>query len=96
MSPEAFKRSLSSDQPPPGTAPPLVALWWSKKGDWDRAHEIVMNDEGSDAAWVHAHLHRVEGDDVNAGYWYRQARKRAAGATAEVEWDMMVADLLAK
>ena len=54
---------------------PLAALWWAKKGDWDKAHRLVMDEQSAEAAWVHAYLHRVEGDLGNAGYWYRQAHK---------------------
>ena len=73
---------------------PLAALWWAKKGDWDKAHRIVMDEAGQDAAWVHAYLHRVEGDLGNAGYWYRQARKPAASGALDDEWAAMVDALL--
>jgi hypothetical protein len=74
----------------------LVALWWAGKDDWNKAHQIVANGEGSDCAWVHAHLHRVEGDLDNACYWYRQARRRrpATGGLA-MEWATIAATLLA-
>ena len=70
-----FKRSLSKPKPPAELAPALAALWWAGKDDWDKAHKIVMDDEGADCAWVHAYLHRVEGDLPNARYWYAQARQ---------------------
>jgi hypothetical protein len=91
-----FKRSLRQRQPPAGSAPALAALWWLKKGDWTRAHEIVMEADDGDAAWVHAHLHRVEGDRSNAQYWYRQARKPMAKATLDDEWEAVVTALLAE
>lgn len=53
----------------------IQALWWAERGQWDRAHEHAQADDGRDAAWVHAHLHRVEGDAENAAYWYGQAGK---------------------
>ena len=62
-----FKASLANAKPVDGLAPPLAALWWAAKGDWDAAHKIVMNEDSKDAAWVHAYLHRVEGDLSNAG-----------------------------
>ncbi len=57
---------------------PLEALKLSAAGDWDGAHRIVQDNSSPEAAWVHAHLHRVEGDLGNAGYWYRRAGKPAA------------------
>jgi len=70
-----FKEGVAAAQPPQALGPALDALWWAAKGDWDKAHKIVMDDDGRDAAWVHAYLHRVEGDLPNAGYWYRTAGK---------------------
>ena len=89
-----FKHSLKSASPPRGAAAALKALWWSKKDDWDKAHRIVMDEAGRDAAWVHAYLHRVEGDRGNAEYWYRQARKPTANGPLDKEWDAIVAALL--
>ena len=89
-----FKSSLSGAAPAPGVSPPLAALWWAAKGDWTKAHEIVQDEEGVDAAWVHAYLHRVEGDLGNAGYWYRRAGKPVATGPVEAEWEKMVSALL--
>lgn len=75
MTPAAFKRSLAKAVPSKALAPALQALWWAGKGDWDKAHCIVMDEQSQDAAWVHAYLHRAEGDEGNAAYWYRQARR---------------------
>lgn len=94
MTPADFRQSQALHAPPRGIAPPLAALWWLKKGDWDKAHKIVMDEEGREAAWVHAHLHRIEGDADNAAYWYRQARKPVAAGSLDEEWDAMVAALL--
>ena len=66
MTPSDFKHSLAGSKPPDGLLPALVALWWAGKDDWNKAHQIVANGEGSDCAWVHAHLHRVAGDLDNA------------------------------
>jgi len=90
-----FRRSLKARTAPRGIAPALAALWWAKKGGWDKAHAIVMDENGRDAAWVHAHLHRIEGDAGNAAYWYRQARKPVATGPLDAEWDAIVAALLA-
>ena len=56
----------------------LKALGLAASGDWDGAHRLVQDDPSPEAAWVHAHLHRVEGDLSNAGYWYRRAGKPVA------------------
>ena len=88
-----FRATLAERAPPEGGSP-LSALWWAAKGHWDRAHEIVQDDPGRDAAWVHAYLHRVEGDLGNAGYWYRQARRPVASQALETEWDVIVTALL--
>jgi hypothetical protein len=74
----------------------LRALWWDAKGDWARAHEIAQDVGGADGAWVHAYLHRREGDLSNAGYWYRQAGKRVATGDLRVEWEAMVRELLGR
>ena len=89
-----FKSSLSHAAPAPGISAPLAALWWAAKGDWTKAHEIVQDEQGVDAAWVHAYLHRVEGDLGNAGYWYRQAGQPAAQDSLEAEWERIVSALL--
>jgi hypothetical protein len=94
MTPAAFKRTLSHAVPPKAIEPALVALWWAKKGDWEKAHRVVMDEHGHDAAWVHAYLHRVEGDDGNARYWHTQARRAAAKNSLDEEWDEIVKALI--
>jgi hypothetical protein len=89
-----FRASLSGTAPAPSLGPPLAALWWAAKGQWDKAHKIVMNEESADAAWVHAYLHRVEGDLGNAGYWYRRAGQPVATESLEAEWERIVSALL--
>jgi hypothetical protein len=89
-----FKRSLLEMQPPPGLAPALAALWWAGKGDRERAHALVMDEGGQDCAWVHAYLHRVEGDLGNASYWYGQAGKTPDTGPLGAEWDSIAAALL--
>ena len=64
-----FKTSLSRAAPAPQLGAPLAALWWAAKGNWDEAHKIAQDQHTPDSAWVHAYLHRVEGDLGNAGYW---------------------------
>jgi hypothetical protein len=88
-----FSRSLSGAAPASSLASPLVGLWWAAKGDWDRAHKIVQDDPSAEAAWVHAYLHRVEGDQSNAGYWYRRAGKPIANGSLETEWERIASTL---
>jgi hypothetical protein len=71
-------------------------LWWAKKGDWGRAHDIAMNTGGADCAWVHAWLHRFEGDEGNARYWYREAGRKPATDSLRAEWNSIAAALLAR
>jgi hypothetical protein len=89
-----FKASLADAAPAPTLSPPLAALWWAAKGKWDDAHKIVMNEETADAAWVHAYLHRVEGDLGNAGYWYRRANQPVAKDSLDAEWERITSALL--
>ena len=89
-----FTSSIEKQAPPRHLAPPVQALWWAAKGDWDKAHKIVMEEEGADAAWVHAYLHRVEGDLGNAGYWYRRAGRPVASGPLEDEWERIVSTML--
>jgi hypothetical protein len=89
-----FKRSISHTVPPKGLSPALTALWWAGKNSWDKAHRIVMSEEDTDCAWVHAYLHRLEGDLDNARYWYRQAKRKPPRGDHASEWDAIVSALL--
>jgi hypothetical protein len=89
-----FRASLAGTAPVPALAPPLAALWWAAKGDWDAAHRIVQDESTREAAWVHAYLHRVEGDLGNAGYWYRQAAQPVAKDSLDAEWERIAVSLL--
>jgi hypothetical protein len=95
MTPDLFRTSLFADQPPAGLRPALEALWWAGKSAWDRAHALVQDEAGAEAAWVHAHLHRVEGDLANASYWYKRVGRPVASGGLEEEWSAIVAALLA-
>jgi hypothetical protein len=74
----------------------LQALWYDKKGNWDKAHQIVQNASDADSAWVHAYLHRKEGDLSNARYWYKRSGRSEFKETLNQEWEQMVRDLLEK
>ena len=88
-----FIASLEGAAPAPELNAPLAGLWWAAKGDWDRAHTIVQDERSSDAAWVHAYLHRVEGDLGNAGYWYRRAGVAPFEGSFADEAEAMLAEL---
>jgi len=94
MSFDAFCASLEDSAPPSGLSAALLGLWHARRGDWTRAHEIVQDDPSREAAWVHAYLHREEGDSWNAGYWYRQAGRPVCSGPLDEEWRAMVAALL--
>jgi hypothetical protein len=90
---DEFRQTLNAASPP--SLPPLLrALWHDAKGDWDEAHRIAQDVSGSDGAWVHAYLHRKEGDRSNARYWYQQAGQPSASDSLEAEWERIVAELL--
>ena len=93
MSFAQFCASLHLDEPPAALTPLLAALWWDACGDWDRAHELAQDVDTADGAWVHAYLHRREGDAANAGYWYRRAG-RQPGTALDRERDVIVQELL--
>jgi hypothetical protein len=91
---ENFKSSLSSSQPPPNTSVLLQALWRDAKGDWQAAHHMVDELEEQNAYWVHAYLHRKEGDASNANYWYERAGKKMPEYSLQKEWEELVNALL--
>lgn len=93
MSFEEFRQSTGGP-PPPGLSGALLALWHDARGDWTAAHEAAQGDETANGAWVHAYLHRKEGDVGNAAYWYRRAGRPLSRAGLEAEWDQIAADLL--
>jgi hypothetical protein len=92
---DQFEASLNQQRPPEGLSPYLTALWRDKRGDWDAAHEIVQDIPTKTAARLHAYLHRKEGDESNALYWYRQAGEALpSDQTLDEEWRDLVERLL--
>jgi hypothetical protein len=89
-----FHESLRQAEPPHELSVALAGLWWDAKGDWTRAHESAQQDEGPAGAWVHAYLHRKEGDTSNAAYWYSRAGKTPARNSLGQEWTEIAAALL--
>ncbi len=94
MSPEEFRTSLTLDSPPQMLTAPLTALWWDAKGDWARAHGLVDELESREGMAVHAYLHRKEGTDWNASYWYDRAGRQFCRPALEDEWQALVEGLL--
>ena len=90
----AFEASLDGSKPPESLPKALQALWHEKRGDWDQAHRLAQAQGDEAGAWVHAYLHRVEGDLSNASYWYRRAGKPACTESTEREWREIAAALL--
>lgn len=94
MDVRAFKKSLALQEPPSDLTLAIQALWWDAKGAWDKAHDRAQAEEGTPGAWVHAYLHRKEGDLSNAGYWYRRAGKPVASGSLQDEWEAILRALL--
>jgi hypothetical protein len=94
MTTDQFRDSMKAAMPPADLGLALTGLWWDAKGDWSQAHESVQQDEGPSGSWVHAYLHRKEGDASNAAYWYSRAGRRPSQATLEEEWSEIVTSLL--
>jgi hypothetical protein len=91
---EDFCKSFTASQPPAELTPALAGMWWDAKGDWQQAHETAQEDEGPEASWVHAYLHRKEGDQDNAAYWYRRAGQPVCREGFGAEWRRIVSKLL--
>ncbi|SFH38227.1 hypothetical protein [Pontibacter chinhatensis] len=89
-----FKASLSDTTPPPAANVYLQALWHEAKGNWDKAHELIQDLPDKNAAWIHAYLHRQEGDTWNADYWYRRAGRKRLQQTLAEEWESITSALL--
>lgn len=96
MTLEAFESSLSDKRPPGDLTPLLEALWYDAKGDWQQAHNIAQDIHDDNGSWVHAYLHRKEGDLGNASYWYRRAGQPVPAVSLRQEWKQIVEALLTK
>lgn len=96
MTLDQFTQTLENSSPPEGLSVPLKALWHAGRDAWDTAHDLVQDDDSGDGAWVHAYLHRVEGDLSNAAYWYRRAGKPVAKGSLTEEWNAIVEALIRK
>ncbi|PHN06404.1 hypothetical protein [Flavilitoribacter nigricans] len=89
-----FQDSLQNDQPPAGLSDALRALWYAGKDDWDRSHDVAQDIHTPDGSWIHAYLHRWEGDDWNANYWYRRAGRTMPKTSLKEEWKQITETIL--
>jgi hypothetical protein len=96
MTLDELRASLAASRPPASVRGALLALWHDAKADWDAAHRVAQDIDDPDGAWVHAYLHRKEGDAGNAAYWYRRAGRPVATGALDEEWDQIAGVLLAK
>ncbi|MGA2647460.1 MAG: hypothetical protein ABSF15_22375 [Candidatus Sulfotelmatobacter sp.] len=94
MTLDDFRQSLTAAEPPAEVTPALAGLWWDAKGDWKRAHKSAQRDKGPEGSWVHAYLHRKEGEQGNAAYWYGRAGKPVCRESLDAEWLGILKELL--
>jgi len=91
---QEFKSSLSAPSPPSNISEALHALWFDGKGNWEMAHTIAQEIHSETGSWIHAYLHRKEGDLGNASYWYSRAGKPVAKNSLQEEWEQIIKNLL--
>ncbi len=89
-----FKNILAANNPPKEISVYIEALWYDAKGNWQKAHELIQDLPDKKASWIHAYLHRKEGDSWNADYWYNKAGRKRPGVSLEQEWDQKVSAML--
>ena len=91
---DQFKQSLSKSSPPSDISKYLESLWYDAKGNWEQSHTIIQDINDNTASWIHAYLHRKEGDIWNADYWYNRAGKTRPAITLEAEWEDIVKQMI--
>ncbi len=96
MTLEEFKKLIEEQKCPESLPRLLQAMWHAKKGHWDTAHELVQEASDADSAWIHAYLHREEGDEINARYWYKRGEQPESNLPLDQEWEQMASVLLIK
>ncbi len=94
MNLSVFKETLSGSEPPQNVSVYLKTLWYDAKGEWDKAHKLIQDFEDRNASWIHAYLHRKEGDIGNADYWYSRAGKKRPSVSLDEEWEQIVTTLI--
>lgn len=93
MNADDLKQSLSSAHPPDGASEYIKALWHDANNNWEKAHTLIQDINDANGSWIHAYLHRKEGDIFNADYWYRKAGKARPAVSLDKEWEEIVTDL---
>ena len=96
MTLDELRASLASPSPPPSLRGALLALWHDAKADWEMAHRVAQDVDDESGAWVHAYLHRKEGDAGNAAYWYRRASQPVCHDSLDAEWEGIVRAFLSR
>lgn len=91
---KSFLGTLTAPEPPEAWPAALQALWWDAKGDWGASHTIAQDIPGSTGNWIHAYLHRKEGDNWNAEYWYRRAKREFPKESLDEEQKVLIKWLL--
>ena len=91
---ETFMQSIQAITPPQNISVYLLAMWYDATGNWDKAHALMDDLDDATARWVHAYLHRKEGDNSNANYWYRKADKKMPDISLQQEWENIVKAIL--
>jgi hypothetical protein len=94
MTLDDYLASTRKANAPAGLTAPLLALWHDKRGDWHAAHGVAQDIDDATGSWIHAYLHRKEGDLGNAAYWYRRAARPPASGSLDDEWSEIVTALL--
>jgi hypothetical protein len=95
MTIQEFKDSLKNQNPPTDISEIATALWYDANGDWEAAHNVAQSQEGTrEYDLLHAYLHRKEGDNWNANYWYRRAKSKMPDVSLEEEWEELVSYFL--
>ncbi|CAH1000577.1 hypothetical protein LEM8419_01711 [Neolewinella maritima] len=96
MTRQEFDASLREATPPTSFGLELTSLWWISNNQWERAHTLIDDAIGPDRAWVHGYLHRIEGDEPNARYWYQRSGRDAPDYGLSKERDLLLEYFLSK
>ena len=94
MTYDEFILTIENNELPSNLPLYMQALWWDAKNNWQKAHSLIDSLDDNNSCWVHAYLHRKEGDIGNADYWYRRARKQRPSVSLQDEWKTLTIDLL--
>lgn len=94
MTLEEFKASITQAHPPQSLNKLLQAMWHDANGNWEAAHHLAQSVNSMAGAWIHAYLHRKEGDLSNASYWYHRAEQPVCKKPLPEEWDDIATTLL--